>query len=44
MNFFLDIIFSSMQEVISTLLSSFFLVPLTIFSETVIQAFTGGGG
>ncbi len=42
MNFLLDIIFASMQEVISTFFSSIFLVPLTIFSETITRLFTGG--
>lgn len=42
MNFALDVFFASFQEVITTFFSSIFLVPLTIFSETIIRLFTGG--
>lgn len=42
MNFALDILYSSMTEVITAFFSSIFLVPLTIFTETVIRVFTGG--
>ncbi len=42
MNFALDVLFSSMTEVITAFFSSIFLVPLTIFSETIIRLFTGG--
>lgn len=42
MNFVLDVLFSSMTEVIIAFFSSIFLVPLTIFTDTVVQLFTGG--
>lgn len=41
MNFLLDAIFASMQEVLTSLFSSIFLVPLTIFSESITRLFTG---
>lgn len=41
MNFVLDILFSSMTEVITALFSSIFLVPLTIFTDTVVALFAG---
>jgi hypothetical protein len=41
MNFVLDVLFLSMTEVITAFVSSIFLVPLTIFTDTVVQIFTG---
>lgn len=41
MNFVLDILFSSMTDVITAFFSSIFQVPLTIFAETVVALFTG---
>ena len=42
MNFASDVFFASIQDVIATFLNFLFLVPLTLFNETIIRIFTGG--
>jgi hypothetical protein len=42
MNFTLDVLYTTLQSVLSALFSSVFLTPLTILTETIIRIFTGG--